>query len=148
MDDNLSLRKSMILDFRKQASHESIDATLRTLEHVAWISRISEVEGSEFRYRILMQIAYEWLEKMERKEATIEDCINGVRSAAAPDQACEEDAPDEDKEERSADDAVLTCGRCKSSDVVWHELQTRSADEPSTIFCECKKCGNRWKMGG
>lgn len=34
------------------------------------------------------------------------------------------------------------CGNCKTRS--W-ELQTRSADEPSTTFVECLICGKRWK---
>ena len=27
------------------------------------------------------------------------------------------------------------------------QVQTRSADEPMTIFVVCNECGNRWKVG-
>lgn len=38
-----------------------------------------------------------------------------------------------------------TCGRCKSKNVVFTELQTRSADEPMTVFYFCQGCGKNWK---
>ena len=38
------------------------------------------------------------------------------------------------------------CGRCKSRKCTYYELQTRSADEPTTIFVTCLNCGKRWKM--
>ena len=41
---------------------------------------------------------------------------------------------------------LLTCGRCKKSDVLYNQLQTRSADEPMTTFCVCEHCGHRWKV--
>jgi len=41
---------------------------------------------------------------------------------------------------------LLTCGRCKKSDVLYNQLQTRSADEPMTTFCVCEHCGHRWKF--
>jgi DNA-directed RNA polymerase subunit M/transcription elongation factor TFIIS len=28
-----------------------------------------------------------------------------------------------------------------------YELQTRSSDEPTTIFVTCETCGHKWKMG-
>ena len=37
------------------------------------------------------------------------------------------------------------CKKCKSKETCYYELQTRSADEPMTIFITCINCGNRWK---
>ena len=39
------------------------------------------------------------------------------------------------------------CGKCKKKETVYHELQTRSADEPMTLFITCLNCGNRWRLG-
>lgn len=39
----------------------------------------------------------------------------------------------------------FTCGRCKSKNCSYYQLQTRSADEPMTTFVTCVDCGNRWK---
>jgi DNA-directed RNA polymerase subunit M/transcription elongation factor TFIIS len=44
-----------------------------------------------------------------------------------------------------SDDGVK-CGRCKTTDISFSFLQTRSADEGTTTFCECLQCGSRWKM--
>lgn len=38
------------------------------------------------------------------------------------------------------------CKRCQSWYVEAFSMQTRSADESCTIFCECSDCGNRWKI--
>ncbi|AFZ80812.1 transcription elongation factor S-II, putative [Theileria equi strain WA] len=38
------------------------------------------------------------------------------------------------------------CFKCKSSDTVYHQMQTRSSDEPMTTFVTCLKCQNRWKF--
>lgn len=40
-----------------------------------------------------------------------------------------------------------TCPECKKKNIHYHELQTRAADEPATIFCECLDCGKRWRGG-
>jgi DNA-directed RNA polymerase subunit M/transcription elongation factor TFIIS len=37
-------------------------------------------------------------------------------------------------------DAFIICKKCKSSEVDTEQKQTRSADEPMTIFCKCRKC--------
>lgn len=38
-----------------------------------------------------------------------------------------------------------TCSKCKKKKITYYELQTRSADEPSTHFFTCHNCGHRWK---
>lgn len=40
---------------------------------------------------------------------------------------------------------LFTCGRCKSTKTSNTQKQTRSADEPMTVFVQCHNCGNRWK---
>jgi len=40
----------------------------------------------------------------------------------------------------------LKCGKCKKNNCTFHEMQTRSADEPMTVFVFCNECGNRWKQ--
>lgn len=41
---------------------------------------------------------------------------------------------------------LLTCGKCKKNNIVYSEMQTRSADEPMTVFAFCQECGHRWKF--
>jgi transcription elongation factor S-II len=49
----------------------------------------------------------------------------------------------ESKKEAMTDQ--FQCKRCKSRETCYYEVQTRSADEPMTIFITCLNCGNRWK---
>ena len=41
---------------------------------------------------------------------------------------------------------LFRCGKCKSNKTQNHQMQTRSADEPMTVFLVCMDCGNRWKQ--
>jgi transcription elongation factor S-II len=41
--------------------------------------------------------------------------------------------------------SLFTCGRCKSIKTTSTQKQTRSADEPMTVFVLCLNCGKRWK---
>ena len=40
---------------------------------------------------------------------------------------------------------LFECRRCGKRECTYREVQTRSADEPMTIFVLCLGCGNRWK---
>ena len=42
--------------------------------------------------------------------------------------------------------SLFTCGRCKSTKTTSTQKQTRSADEPMTVFVLCLNCNNRWKF--
>jgi hypothetical protein len=39
------------------------------------------------------------------------------------------------------------CNRCGKRECSYMELQTRSCDEPMSVFVSCLTCGNRWRMG-
>ena len=74
------------------------------------------------------------LNKEKRKELdkTIEDKVNESRS-------------DWDKKHSKVLSGVYKC-KCGSDKTTQFEMQTRSADEPMTIFITCVECGNRWRI--
>jgi transcription elongation factor S-II len=41
---------------------------------------------------------------------------------------------------------MFKCGKCKKRICTYYEQQTRSADEPMTIFVRCLNCGNNWRQ--
>ncbi|KAK8802039.1 hypothetical protein WA158_006434 [Blastocystis sp. Blastoise] len=43
-------------------------------------------------------------------------------------------------------DGTFKCPRCKSKNTSYFEKQTRSADEPMTVFVCCEDCGKRWRF--
>ena len=46
---------------------------------------------------------------------------------------------------KDSETGLFKCGRCKSTKTSNTQKQTRSADEPMTVFVLCHNCGNRWK---
>lgn len=44
---------------------------------------------------------------------------------------------------------VADCPECGHTEAFFKEMQTRSADEPATVFymCASKTCAHRWKEG-
>ena len=51
----------------------------------------------------------------------------------------------EQKKKNIATTDLYTCKKCKGQRCTTWDLQTRSADEPSTTFVRCLDCGQTWK---
>lgn len=47
---------------------------------------------------------------------------------------------------KSDSKGMFKCRRCKSEDTSYTMAQTRSADEPMTVFVTCNNCSNRWRF--
>lgn len=45
----------------------------------------------------------------------------------------------------SAATDTFKCGKCKTNNCTYYQMQTRSADEPMTTFVTCLTCNNKWK---
>ena len=45
----------------------------------------------------------------------------------------------------SKESGFFTCKKCKSKKTVYHQMQTRGADEPMTNFITCIDCKHQWK---
>lgn len=52
----------------------------------------------------------------------------------------------EDKSKNIATTDMFTCGKCKEKKCTVHQMQTRSADEPMTVFVTCMECGHTFKF--
>ena len=53
---------------------------------------------------------------------------------------------EEIKAEEDDYEGILQCRKCKSKKTSYYQLQTRSADEPMTIFITCLNCGKHWRQ--
>lgn len=52
----------------------------------------------------------------------------------------------EDKSKNIATTDMFTCGKCKEKRCTVAQMQTRSADEPMTVFVTCMECGHTFKF--
>ena len=50
---------------------------------------------------------------------------------------------------KNVDKTEVTCPKCAHGSAYYMQVQTRSADEPMSIFYKCcaEECGNRWREG-
>eukprot|EP00970_Alexandrium_tamarense_P006831 scaffold1201_cov199-Alexandrium_tamarense.AAC.5 len=104
---------------------------------------------------ILGQVTPERLVKMtseelqtDEKAKAIEDTVKSLQESRRLDwdQANEDKINDMCGIKGDLKNASLfTCGRCKSTKTTSTQKQTRSADEPMTVFVLCLNCGKRWK---
>ena len=44
-------------------------------------------------------------------------------------------------------EGALECGQCGSKKIFSFTKQTRSMDEPTTVFALCSECGKKWSEG-
>jgi transcription elongation factor S-II len=64
--------------------------------------------------------------------------------ALAMEQLKRETAALEGSKEEGCD--LFKCNRCGKSRTRYFEMQTRSADEPMTVFIKCLNCGKDWRQ--
>lgn len=78
-------------------------------------------------------------------------CPRCGHSEGAPAESAREEGPAESAlnvlEEKGQDLPTVPahCEKCGNGEAVWWMLQTRSADEATTQFYRCTKCGHTWR---
>lgn len=116
----------------------------------AYSNRVLEIlhnikENEEFRKKIVNgELDAETLASMDEKDMinkdkrkkideTIDNKVNSVRS-------------DWEKKHAIFTSGVYKCKKCGGDKTTQTEMQTRSADEPMTVFITCVDCGNSWRI--
>jgi len=79
----------------------------------------------------ITELASSELQKQRKQER--KDAIDATRSDW-----------DEEKAAKTQG-GMFKCGKCKQSKTRHYQMQTRSADEPMTVFITCLVCGNKWR---
>lgn len=132
----MSMRASLLDQYRAKARQ-----LVRNLKMNATL-RDALLRGGLSADKVVMMDAQDlnpsarfWVERAERRKA---------RKAKKE----EEDAAWRAEREAARQSATSTkeiCPKCNTADTEHYQMQTRSADEPMTIFYHCLNCENRWK---
>ena len=97
--------------------------------------------NSKFLNKIINdEISYKELESLTHQEIDVEHWEELIKEKIKMDKKLF----DEKKIESMSD--MIKCRKCKGRECTYYELQTRSADEPMTIFIQCLNCGKRWRQ--
>lgn len=92
------------------------------------------------------------LERYKRGEFTFEDLLTWTDTELFPERNRDLADRQFQREQRllEGNKAMATdqfyCSRCHKRQCTYYEMQTRSADEPMTIFIQCVNCGKRWRQ--
>eukprot|EP00457_Paulinella_chromatophora_P010015 gb/GEZN01010099.1/.p1 GENE.gb/GEZN01010099.1/~~gb/GEZN01010099.1/.p1 ORF type:complete len:362 (-),score=75.41 gb/GEZN01010099.1/:146-1231(-) len=75
-------------------------------------------------------------------------CSSEVKKKRAEELQWALDARRTDWDAEAGATDLFECGKCKQTKTTYHQLQTRSADEPMTTFVTClnQACGHRWRF--
>eukprot|EP00640_Fibrocapsa_japonica_P003254 CAMPEP_0113953028 /NCGR_PEP_ID=MMETSP1339-20121228/90756_1 /TAXON_ID=94617 /ORGANISM="Fibrocapsa japonica" /LENGTH=328 /DNA_ID=CAMNT_0000961727 /DNA_START=55 /DNA_END=1038 /DNA_ORIENTATION=+ /assembly_acc=CAM_ASM_000762 len=136
------------------AIHEIFNFSQKTKEYSAKVRQLNfnlkknsklraDVVNGSLAPDLLVQLSSDELatDDLRNERARIrEDAINASRSDwdAANDQKLNAMCGIKQME------GLFQCFRCKSKKTTHTQKQTRSADEPMTVFVTCLNCGNRW----
>jgi len=92
------------------------------------------------------------LDRYKRGEYTFDDLMTWTQTEIFPERNKELAEKQFQREQRllegnkaNATDKFF-CTRCRKRECTYYELQTRSADEPMTIFITCINCGKHWRQ--
>jgi len=105
--------------------------------------------------RMLLNNMPELLEMLRKNETTCWNITSIDHYTIKPDLWMPIIARSENKRTRSLItdseiryDGLLKCDACKSWNTRFVTVQTRSADEPMTVFATCMDCSNHWTDNG
>lgn len=151
------------INIEKSIFNEAIVKTKEASKVVSWDSKFFEATYAKLFRKVRANLSYtpaseELLERLRNKEFLPTKIVSMDYDDMAPlltqarkleiEQMFKKEHYDPDSKPVSAnkDSGMYQCGKCKSFNIETRQAQTRSADEPMTVFAYCQNCGKRWKM--
>lgn len=102
----------------------------------------------DFRNKAIDLVGQEVEEEIFKRTTTLNYAyiIRKVLEGKSIDEALEIKPLLEEQKVYEVTEGDLTCPNCKSRKIIRKEMQTRSADESATVFCQCFDCKKRFKF--
>ena len=100
---------------------------------------------------IMMNLTPHWVEQLNAKLITPHHFASMTHQELCPDKWAhiidKKIKRDKCKYEidMEASTTLFTCKKCKQNKCTYYQMQTRSADEPMTVFVSCLNCSARWR---
>lgn len=108
-------------------------------------TNLRDKENVEFKEKVILgEIKAEDLVNMDGFEMINKKKMDDINKAKV--QAADSMRSDWAETHLDIKEGVYQCRKCKGRKTTQFELQTRSADEPMTMFIKCITCGNQWKL--
>lgn len=102
------------------------------------------IHNDELKNKIISnEVTTDEVVLMSEEELTSKDVLDKKRKKIEED--FESRRNDWNKIRQIGKEGFYFCGKCKSKNTYYYQMQTRRADEGMTTFVECVNCGNRWK---
>lgn len=135
---------------KKQKKYESplkgIFPAWKTMERA--LQKLYPTRGKPYARQIRRLIAWKAAYPMKTLPNTcVQWSEKQFRIWAGREEASESSEEDLDRDvDVRQEDSLLTCPKCHQRRVDHFTKQTRSADEPETIFAHCLACNHRWRQ--
>jgi DNA-directed RNA polymerase subunit M/transcription elongation factor TFIIS len=125
------------------------DWSIKLFEHM-YMSVLRKTVGNLFPKSYIKNT--ELIQKYKNKEVSLKDvaAMNYYKLFESKWRDRIEHQKDIEKRQLEGNKSMATdqflCSRCHKRECTYYEMQTRSADEPMTIFINCLNCGKNWRQ--
>eukprot|EP00924_Labyrinthula_sp_SR-Ha-C_P016673 snap_masked-scaffold_6-processed-gene-11.22-mRNA-1 protein AED:0.36 eAED:0.36 QI:0/-1/0/1/-1/1/1/0/178 len=146
LEVSVKIEKAVYKKFKEDSGSKEYKAKLRSLKfNLSKNQKLrDDVLNGSISSKDLVSLSADELLSTERKrkrEKAEKDILDASRS-----DWLDANRENINKQAGIKNNGIFKCGRCKSTKTTNYQKQTRSADEPMTVFVQCTNCGNRWRF--
>lgn len=137
-DKSVDIEEKLFNKYNKRKPTEYTNRALEIIHH------IKDKENQELRLKIMADnITSEDLLTIDVKKLANKKVAD--ENEKIMNEAFTEMQGDYNMKHKKLTEGLYTCRKCHGKYTYQYEMQTRSADEPMTLFVTCATCGNSWK---